>query len=95
MAVADDIRRVHQRIDALDKIMGKRHEQVVTSLAEIGATCEICRPIVFGNGGDSVDKRLDRLEVAAGSRRSWFWFLAAAVISLLSAMVGGGIVLQM
>ena len=91
MAVADDIRSLHERINALDKTMGERHEQLVTSLAGIGATCEICRPIVLGNGGDSIDVRVDRLETAAGSRRTWFWFLAAAVISLLAAMVGGGI----
>lgn len=91
MAVADDIRRVHERIDALDKTMGERHEQLVTSLAGISATCEICRPVVLGNGKDSADVRLDRLEIAEGSRRSWFWFLAAALISLLAAMVGGGI----
>ncbi len=76
MAVSDDIQRLHDRIDELDKVMGKRHLQLVTSL-------------------HNLDKRIDRLEVAAGSRRTWLSFLAAAVISLLSAMLGGGIVLQM
>ena len=91
MAVADEIRRVHGRIDKLDATMGDRHKQLLVAVTEIVATCKICRPIVLGDGKDAMDIRVDRLEMAAGRRRSWFWFLVGAVVSLGSAVIGGAL----
>jgi len=91
---SDDITRLHQRINALDEEMERRHEEVAgklgdisTTLASVATSCGICRPIVMGNGGESIDRRVTRLETARAIGGKGFWLIAGAVATLISGVV--------
>ena len=84
VATSDDLKRIHARLDE----MGDAMQGINTKLWKFVAICEVCRPIVFGNGGKSIDKRVDRLEQTAGrgSKRWSFW--AGAAVSLIAGLIG-------
>ena len=76
-----DTDRIHDRIDAVDSKLGK----IEVAVTKIAATCDICRPMVLGNGGQSISERVRVLETTSGWRTTWFW----AKIALLSTLCGG------
>jgi len=94
MAVGDEILRLHERIDTLDDVMSARHEEVAAQLSEIHTTlttvataCTICRRMVLGNGRDSIDRRVTRLETVGAIGGKGFWLVVGVGASLLSAAV--------
>jgi len=91
MAPTSDIGRLHERIDALnDKVDGMRDSMSGINLAmtKIAATCDVCRPIVLGNGHKPIDQRVTILESLSVVRSKGFWVIAAGIVSVVSALSG-------
>jgi len=84
--------RIHTRLDELVEAVG----EIRKDIAVVAASCRDCRPIVMGNGGDGIDKRVDRLEIAIGqtrqSRNKVFWAGVVLISSIVSSIVSGVIV---
>ena len=55
---ARDIEVLHGRIDRLTSAVG----ELTSEVRESNALCKVCRPRVLGNGGESFDTRLARVE---------------------------------
>ena len=83
MTTAEE-RRLHER---LDDIAGDLAE-VKTSTGIIAARCQVCQPIVMGNGGRSIDVRVARLETIRQISGKGFW----ALVALISTIVAGVVV---
>ena len=58
MVSADDLRRIHERIDHVNSTLSDLNANVRENVA----LCKQCRPKVLGNGGEGYDSRLVRLE---------------------------------
>ncbi len=89
--MSDD--RIHDRIDAVDQKLG----HIEVAVTKIATTCNVCRPMVLGNGGKSIDKRVTILETVSGLRSKGFWALVALVstlcgvaVTLAARAMGGG-----
>ncbi len=84
----DDTTRIHERLDELFEMVTK-----------MSATCEICGPIMFGNGRPSIGTRVDRLERDETSRgrklTATNMLLVGLCIALSSTFAGftGGMVI--
>jgi len=86
--MATETTRIHERIDSVDARLS-RIEAAVTTVA---ATCAICKPIVIGNGKDSIDTRVKALEVVSGLRSKGFWAVLAGVVACVSALTSTAVV---
>jgi hypothetical protein len=79
---------IHERLDELVAAVG----EIKTDLAVAITACQDCRPIVMGNGGDSIDKRVDRMEEWRGRTMTRTMmriaFLSAAIASLIAVIAG-------
>lgn len=90
----DDVCRIHKRIDSLDVEQERRHGELAerlleiqTMVTEVATGCKICRPIVLGNGGDSIDRRVARLETATSLSGKWLWLVAGAAATIVASIV--------
>ena len=75
--------RIDERFDGIADLLA----EIKTSVKVLEATCQICRPIVLGDGspGTAINGRVGLLEDRRIERRKGFW----AMIALVSAVVAG------
>ena len=92
--------RIHQRIDDLSldvrdslKDVSSGLSTLTSEVREVNALCGVCRPIVFGNGKESIDSRVTTLEVERHTERraerKWtgrMWLLTTAIAASAGTM---------
>ena len=71
--------RIFDKIEALRLELGGKIDGIGTHFAEESAKCEICRPIVLGNGQKPISDRVGRIEGVVGRLR---WALTAIIAPL-------------
>jgi len=90
---SSDMARVHERIDALAKeihddiseVTRNQIESIKTvgaltaSVRESVALCGTCRPVVVGNGKQSMDSRMVLLEDFKRQAKAFFWVLCGTL----------------
>jgi hypothetical protein len=86
---SSDLDRVHERLDEICAFVGKMQVALDVNIA----LCKDCRPKVMGNGRESLDNRLTRLEEARAVSKTFLLAmvsvagaagsLAAAILKLL------------
>ena len=86
-----DVRRLYERIDTLADDQGQKLAAIDTKLSGIVAVCTICRGVVLGNGRDSIDRRVTRLEMASRFMSKWAWGAVAMVSSVIGGVTVAGI----
>jgi hypothetical protein len=91
-ASSTEAARIHERLNAIADDVG----QIKADVRAMRAVCGICQPIIFGgNGRDSIDKRVTRLETIGRLRSKGFWVLigciSAVVAGCVSALVMWGV----
>jgi hypothetical protein len=82
-AQTNEVTRIHERIDLLAEKIDAMNQTMTRSIA----FCEVCRPVVVGNGKPGIDKRVDRLEQRHANSDKWFWVLLGGVPTVISACV--------
>ena len=88
---AADVRRLHERIDTLAEDQGQKLAAIDRKLSGIVAVCTICRGVVLGNGRDSIDRRVTRLEMAGRFVSKWAWGTVAMISSVIGGVMVAGI----
>ncbi len=81
-----DLDRVHQRLDEICMCLSRMQAALDVNIA----LCKDCRPKVMGNGRQSLDSRLARLEEARAVSKTFVLgmvSLAGAVGSLATAVL--------
>jgi hypothetical protein len=84
MMASSDLDRVHQRLDEIRTFVGRMQAALDVNIA----LCKECRPKVMGNGQESLDNRLTRLEEARAVSKTFLLGMvsvAGAVGSLAAA----------
>lgn len=93
-----DVNLIHERINELDKKWDKKWSELSTAvnlanqtLIEEVALCRTCRPIVMGNGGVSLDKRVNTLETVRTMSSKWYTIVVVTCASLVTGLVVAGV----
>lgn len=96
--VQQEVVRLHERIDQLDSKWDKRWSELSASvnaanqtLVQEAALCRACRPIVMGNGGVSLDKRVNTLETVRATSSKLYTIVVVTCASLVTGLIVAGV----
>ncbi|KKN88376.1 hypothetical protein LCGC14_0249390 [marine sediment metagenome] len=82
-----DVERIHTRLDEIVSDLS----EAKTDLRVVVEKLETHDRIIMGNGKDSVDSRLTKLETVSGGRSKGSWIILAAIIGTVFSLIVSGV----
>ncbi len=93
-----EVLRLHDRIDELDRKWDKKWGVLSDSVNEANATmireatqAGQVRKVVLGNGGQSIDRRLTKLETIRAFSSKWYTIIVVTCASLITGLIVAGV----
>lgn len=87
----DEAQAIHARLEKIEVKL----EKVVQAIAVYASQREACMELqaslkraVWGNGRDSLDTRITKLEILSGLRGKSFWAMVAFISAAIAGLVG-------
>jgi hypothetical protein len=92
---ADELNRIHARLDAILTAVQHAEHEASTRLTTLETYRISCRSEVermsetlFGNGKPGLLTEFRQLQAVAGLKSKWFWLMATAVPAVASGAIG-------